>query len=113
MVFKFALSIFMATATIKPLPAWLAPPSQIYQACLYNAIDRQYETGRFSEKAVLSRCAAVRRSQVKAAELALSKATGTEDGRAMIDREFARLDESVWTIVGHIRARRSNQRSDG
>lgn len=111
MIFECALFILlaMATTTIETLPAWLAPASKNYQTCLFNAIDRQYRTGRFSEKAVLSRCTVVRRVQMRAAELALADATGDKNGKAMVRREFTRLDKSVWTIVGHIRARRSAQ----
>jgi len=113
MILKAAPLMVLATATTftttisETFPAWLAQASEQYEACLFNAIDQQYETGRFSEKVVLLRCANVRHRQIEVAELASTRATSAKNSQEMISREFARLDESVWTIVGHIREQRN------
>jgi len=60
---------------------------------------------------VLSECARIRRVQVEAAELAAVRAADAKNGKVLIGREFARLDQSVWTIVGHLRERRRNKRN--
>ena|ERR1044072_379501 len=77
-----------------------------YQNCLSDAIDRQYENRAraFSERAVLSSCATVRRT-----ELGKAVAGIRPGSRAPVYRRFAELDNSVWTVVGHLRARRSGK----
>lgn len=97
-----------AAAGATTLPPWLEHFTAIYKDCLFTAIDRQYETGRFSEVRVLAKCAGTRRIQIMLAEATLT-AINVSDGKELIGREFARLDEMVWTIVGHVRARRAER----
>jgi hypothetical protein len=109
MIVKFVLFLGLTSAAaISIQPAWLAAASKSYEICIFKAIDQQYETGRFSETNILSDCAAVRRTQVKAAESAAARTADTKVGKALISHEFARLDQSVWTIIGHLRERHDN-----
>ena len=110
MIFKPLLLLPLVATAASIEPAWLETASKIYETCIFKAIDGQYETGRFSEKNVLSNCAKVRRVQVRVAQLAAAKAAD-KNGEAMVDREFARLDQMIWTIVGHLRERRGNKRN--
>jgi hypothetical protein len=110
MILKPILIVGLATTTTASIePTSLVAASKKYESCIFTAIDWQRETGHFSEKMVLSECASVRATQMKAAESAAARAGGAKNTRALIGREFSRLDVSVWTIVGHLRERRGNK----
>ena len=86
-------------------PSWLERVTLPYQQCLFRAIDRQYAARRFSEQGVLSQCATIRRARIREAKIARAKIQRAKRRDELIDREFDRLDDTVWTIVGHVRAR--------
>ena len=110
MWFAAAILVGLSPATVIPAQSpWLIGPSSRYEKCIFDAIDRQYATKRFSEKAVLSQCAKNRRTQVREAKVALARLGGGSNEQALIARKFVSLDQQVWTIVGHLRARRESR----
>lgn len=90
-----------------PFPAPVEAAADAYQDCLTGAIDAQDRTAHYSERRVLSACASVRRARLAEA---MTSATGADTpfGR-QIRKRFVELDDSVWTIVGHIRARHAGR----
>jgi hypothetical protein len=94
-----------ATVVIAAEPPRVARAFAAYQDCLYRVIDRQYAAGAttYSEPKVLADCVTVRRIEAANA-LAASKALHRPSSNTVL-KKFAALDESVWTIVGHLRAK--------
>jgi hypothetical protein len=110
----FDLTIALSAAATVVLPAPLPQSAQAavsaYQNCLFDAIDEQDRMAAFSERQVISACASVRRAKSVQAMARLSQAgSSAESSRRRVHQRFAELDESVWTIVGHLRARRASR----
>jgi len=107
-----ALSSVSATAVAQALPQSVEAAFSTYRQCLFGAIDEQYRdrAAAFSEREVISACASVRRAEFVNAVARLNDAGwSAEASRGQVHRKFAELDESVWTIVGHLRARRASR----
>jgi hypothetical protein len=99
-------TVATSTTAIEAVPPALEAGLSTYQSCLYAEIDKQYDAGSsFSEKRVLARCSGVRREELRKAEAALAQTTG----HAGAESKFAEMDQSVWTIVGHLRAKRTDR----
>lgn len=111
-----AIGMFLAqgaTATAtrvlpQPLPQPVQAALSAYQDCLFDAINEQYRTGIYSERRVISVCAGVRRASYAEAMVRVNEARQPSIIRRVRER-FAELDESVWTVVGHIRARHASR----
>lgn len=117
MMLALALAITpgaVVTITLPPpLPQSVEAAFSAYQHCLFEAIDEQDRggTAAFSEREVLSACASVRRAELVDAVTRLNQAGWSAGAsRRRVHRRFAELDESVWTIVGHVRIRRAGKR---
>jgi hypothetical protein len=96
-----------------PLPQPVEAAISAYQDCLLDEIYRQDRGGAaaFSERAVLSTCAGVRRAEFLEVVARLNQAGWSAGAsRRRAHQRFAELDESVWTIVGHVRIRRGGKR---
>jgi hypothetical protein len=110
----FGLTIALgAVATVVspvPLPHSAQAAVSAYQNCIFDAIDEQDRRAVYSERHILSACAGVRRAEYSQAIARLNDAGwAAESSRRRIHQRFAELDESVWTIVGHIRVRHARR----
>jgi len=115
---KLALALTIAQSAIAGVTVSPALPRPVeaaiatYQQCLFEKIDEQTR-GRveaLSEREVISRCARVRGAEFDIAVAGLSAAGWSDEAsRRRVDRRFAELDESVWTIVDHFRARHAGR----
>jgi hypothetical protein len=110
----FGLTIALGAVATTVLPAALPHSAQAtvsaYQNCLFDAIDEQDRRAVYSERHVLSACAGVRHAKYAQAMARLNDAGWPADSsRRRIHQRFAELDESVWTIVGHVRVRHARK----
>ena len=102
-------TVATSMAAMDAVPPALKAGLSTYRSCLFAEIDKQYSgASPFSERKVLANCSAVRREELRKAEAALGKTAG----QAETQRKFAEMDEEVWTIVGHLRAKRTGRPKD-
>jgi hypothetical protein len=105
-----ALSAVATVVLPAPLPRSAQAAVSAYQNCLFDAIYEQDRTAAFSERQVISACAGVRRAEYVRATARLHQAGWSAvSSRRRVHRSFGELDETVWTIVGHLRARRAGR----
>jgi hypothetical protein len=114
MMLAFGLTSALSAVATVTLPAPLPRSAQVavfaYRNCLFDAIDEQDRRATYSERHVISACAGVRRVQSVKAVVGLNRAAWSgESSQRRVQRSLAELDESVWTIVGHLRARHAGR----